>query len=142
MSASTTGPLEVHQVERLTALAEERGGIHGFAVLLGLHQGLRRDEIAAAAWADFAEDGWLKLIGKDHEPARIRLHPVVAAALGRLPHEHPVWVFPGWLEKSAVAAWSWLAPLATEAGVENVTPHRLRRTWLRMARGPITQGDS
>lgn len=141
MSAPTTGALKVHEAGRLTALTEERGGIHGFAVLLGLHQGLRRDEIAAVAWADFAEDGWLTLIGKGHEAVRIRLHPVVAAALGRLPREHPVWVFPGWLGKPT-AAWSWLAPMATDAGVENVTPHRLRRTWLRMVSGPITQGES
>lgn len=120
----------------MATLARERGGIEGFAVLLAMYEGLRRAEIAAVAWHDFTDDGWLSVMGKGDVPAKLPVHPVVAEALAALEREHPVWVFPARKGEGHIipaTVWSWVAKVAEEAGVEHVAPHRLRHTALATA---------
>ncbi|MDP9389135.1 MAG: tyrosine-type recombinase/integrase [Actinomycetota bacterium] len=121
---------------RLETRARERGGREGFAVLLAMYQGLRREEISAVAWHDFGGDGWLKMLGKGDVPATLPLHPVVIAAAAELPRAHPTWVFPGRdgeRHANPATIWSWVLLVAREAGLERVTPHRLRHTCLATA---------
>lgn len=128
------------EATRLASAARERGGLEGFAVLLGMYQGLRRSEIAAVAWHDFIDGDWLTVMGKGDVAAKLPVHPVVAEAARKLEREHPVWVFPGRArggtnERHAnpASVWKWIVTVAEEAGIENVTPHRLRHTCLAMA---------
>lgn len=133
--------LEPEEAQRLAALARERGGKEGFAVLLAMYQALRREEISATAWSDFSEPGWMRVHGKGDLPARIPLNRIVAEALADLEHDHEVFVFPTRFKDgprsgrhaSPATIWSWVCGLAEEAGLENVAPHRLRHTCLAVA---------
>ncbi|MDP9403857.1 MAG: tyrosine-type recombinase/integrase [Actinomycetota bacterium] len=128
---------------RLATVARERADKAGLAVLLALYQGLRREEISAVAWHDF-NDGWLSVLGKGEQPAKIPLHPVVADAIARAERDDPVWVFParqfkidrkteGGPHTTPVSIWKWVKTVAAEAGIEEVTTHSLRHTCLATA---------
>lgn len=138
--------LEPHEAMALSEVARKRGGREGAAVLLALYQGLRREEVSAVAWHDISDDGWLQLVGKGDQPAKLPLHPLVAEALAALPRDHPVWVFsgrpftpdrnkPGGGDRHASPAtvWYWVSTLAKEAGIGHVGTHRLRHTALATA---------
>lgn len=108
------------------------GGRPGLAVLLGLHLGARRSEIASMRWD-----------GVDLEAGRIRyqrvkrgkradlvLHPALAAALARHPR-HGVHLFVGNNGRPHVhpnTVWAWVRKVADVAGIEGVWTHRLRHT--------------
>lgn len=127
--------LEDEEAATFAAYAVERGGTEGFAVLLGLYQALRREEISAVAWHDFDDRGWISIMGKGEQPARLPLHPVVVTAAAALPRYDSTWVFPGRCagHVSPSTIWSWIRRLAGDAGLEHVTPHRLRHTALAVA---------
>lgn len=129
---------------RLATVARERADKAGLAVLLGLYQGLRREEISAVAWHDF-NDGWLSVLGKGEQPAKIPLHPVVADAIARAEKDDPVWVFParrfhdrtetiqGGPHVGGASVWKWVKAVAAEAGISEITTHQLRHTCLATA---------
>jgi integrase len=127
--------LEPEEASLLAQAAREEGGLMGAAVLIGLHQALRVSEIARLRWEDFTADGWMRVLGKGNLPATLPVNPAVTAALALLDRESE-WVFPGRKRGGPVAAatiWQWVRVLAEEAGVDNVTPHRLRHTSLATA---------
>ena len=122
--------LEPDEATRLTEAAIEAGHPHGTAVLLGLYLGLRREEIAIARWDRFTEDaGWYNVIGKGALEATLPVHPILREHIAGQAMMFP-WVFPGrrsaHIHPGTVAIW--LARIAEAAGVENVSPHRLRHT--------------
>jgi integrase len=134
--------LDEEDARRLARAAQDRHDRHGLAVILGLYQGMRREEIATARWDAVREDGWLEITGKGSKRRTIPLHPVAVAALSEVlaqtppPHE---WVFPGrWGDHCTPATiWDWCRRLAAEAGVSQaVWTHRLRHTAL------ATQNDA
>lgn len=124
------------EARKLAELSKARGDKQGLAVLLGMYQGFRRAEIAAVRWDDFTDDGWIRVMGKGDLPAKLPVHPVVAEAAAKLEHAHPTWVFPGEQGRkhvSPMTVWKWIVDLAAAAGLEKVTPHRLRHTCLATA---------
>ncbi len=127
--------LEDDEAKRLVATAQEIGGPKGAVVHLGLHQALRVSEIAQVRWSDFDDAGWMQVLGKGNLPASLPVHPAVNRALKDLPHTSE-WVFPGRKRGGpirAATAWDWVRQVAEQAGVANVTPHRLRHTALSVA---------
>ncbi|MDQ3575478.1 MAG: tyrosine-type recombinase/integrase [Actinomycetota bacterium] len=128
--------LNEDEAMRLAGLGRSHGGKEGLAVLLGMYMGFRREEVASVRWDDISKDGRIKLVGKGNLPAELPIHPVVAEALAKLDREHEVWVFPGHTRAGHVVGatiWNWVLKLATDAGIEHVTPHRLRHTCLATA---------
>lgn len=123
----------------LATAARERGDRPGAAVLIAMYQGFRREEVSAVRWDDLSDEGWIKVMGKGDQPAKIPLHPVVAEALAKLPREGSEWVFPGRKGRykdppvGAATVWGWVGVVSAAAGVENVTTHRLRHTCLATA---------
>ena len=106
----------------------------GLAVVLGLYQALRREEIASLRWDAF-EDGRLKVTGKGDKTARIPIHPVVAELLIQHPRHSP-FLFPGRFGDHVTPAtiWEWARKVGREAGVPMpVRPHELRHTCLATA---------
>jgi integrase len=127
--------LEPDEARRLAKVARARGDRLGLAVLLALYLGLRREEIAQLRWADFLADGWLRVFGKGGTTAQLPLHPAVLNALAKASRSSE-WVFPGQRPGRPVVpttVWLWIGQVADEAGVEHVTPHRLRHTCLATA---------
>jgi integrase len=127
--------LEPEEASLLAEAARREGALMGAAVLIGLHQALRVSEIARLRWDDFTADGWMGVLGKGNLPATLPVHPAVTTALAKLDREGE-WVFPGRKRGGPVAPatiWQWVRVLAKEAGVDNVTPHRLRHTSLSTA---------
>lgn len=127
--------LEEEEASALEALARERADRKGLAVLLGMYLALRREEIAMLRWDGFSDDGWVTIVGKGEQEAKLPVHPVVLDALARLDRKDATWVFPGrkaGTHIGVVTVWSWIVELGREAGVE-LTPHRLRHTCLATA---------
>ncbi len=131
------------EAHKLATLARARGGKEGLVVLFALYEGFRREEIATVRWDDLsAVEGWIRVVGKGEKQASLPLHPMVAEALSQIEHEDPVWVFPGQQGRDHVnpsTVWEWVKKLGAEAGIENVTPHRLRHSAL--AKSNDTTGD-
>ncbi len=107
-----------------------------------MYLALRREEIATLRWDGFSStDGWVTLVGKGEQEAKLPVHPVIVDALARYERTDPVWVFPGRRRKGdpqgghigVVTIWAWITDLGREAGIENLTPHRLRHTALATA---------
>ncbi len=103
----------------------------GGTVLLGLDLGLRREEIAQARWDRF-DPGfeWYTVLGKGDVEAVIPVHPVLGEQL-LLPHMGAFpWVFPGRSSAhvSPGTIGHWIGYVGDEAGIPNLSPHRLRHT--------------
>ncbi len=126
--------LDDDEAQKLVAAAKARGGKEGLAVLLALYEAFRREEIAVMRWDDLTgREGWIRVVGKGEQEASLPLHPVVAEALSQLEHRDSVWVFPGQRRGDHVnpsTVWLWVKKLAEDAGLSNVTPHRLRHSSL------------
>ena len=122
--------LEEADARRLAEAAEARGDHKGLAVLLGLYQAMRREEIACTRW-DALDGDWITVIGKGARTRTIPLHPIVGESLGLSPRSGP-WVFPGRITGHVTPAsiWNWVRQVADEAGVGLVRPHWLRHTAL------------
>lgn len=119
----------------LAKTARVRCDLKGFAVILGLYQGMRREEIARLPWDAF--DGtWLRVIGKAEKERRLPVHPVTAHTAMAVPRT-TAWVFPArrlaGTSAGPATIWQWIREVAEEAGVAGVTPHRLRHTCLATA---------
>lgn len=121
----------------LAKAARARRDHKGMAVVLGLYQGMRREEIASAPWRGFDGEGWMKVVGKGAKSRTIPVHPVTAEALTALDRGDE-WLFPGRLNGhvSTATIWNWVRAVADEAGVGLVRPHWLRHTCL------ATQNDN
>jgi integrase len=120
--------LDEDDARLLAKAARARHDLPGLAVLLGLYQALRRQEIATLRWDCFHSD-WLTVTGKGSVTATIPVHPVIAEEL--LWRDRPsAWVFPG--RKSGpcnpATIWSWVSQVAEDAGLCHVRPHQLRHT--------------
>lgn len=126
--------LDEDDARRLAVAARARHDRHGLAILLGLYQGMRREEIATTRWDAVSADGlWLTVIGKGAKTRRIPLHPVTLEALAATPRgPGDEWVFPGRFGGHVTPAtvWEWIREVAAEAGVDAVQPHQLRHTCL------------
>ncbi len=126
--------LSATDAERLATVARAWGGPAGVAVLRGLYLALRRHEIARVRFDDFA-DGWLTVIGKGNETARLPVPPEVSRAVATLPRSGP-WLFPSPVGPGPVSpatVWSWVRDVADAAGVGPVSTHQLRHTALTLA---------
>lgn len=126
--------LDDPEAARLEQVAIARADLAGLAVLLGLYLGLRREEIASLRSDAFdrQSDGlWATVMGKGDVVGRIPVHRVLAEALERL-GPFGQWVFPAVRGGHVCPAtvWNWTRQVATEAGLGNVAPHRLRHTSL------------
>jgi integrase len=127
-----------HEEDDARILAKAAAARHdpkGLAVLLGMYEAMRREEIATMPWAH-VDPPWLVVIGKFDKQRRIPVHPVVDEALAE--HRQSAsgpWVFAGRFGGPVASAtiWSWIREVAEDAGVEAVTPHRLRHTSLATA---------
>lgn len=123
----------------LAKAARARRDKKGLAVILGMYQGMRREEIATTEWLRIDSE-WMRVVGKGAKSRTIPLHAVTAEALAWMPVECE-WVFPGRNGSSAPhvsgsAIWNWVRTVADEAGVGDVRPHWLRHTCL------ATQNDN
>jgi len=126
--------LDDDEARLLAKTARSRGDLKGFAVMLGLYQGMRREEIATLRWDAFEEEGWLTIQGKNRKRRTIPVHPAIAAYLTRL-NRPGSYVFPGRFSATLDPAtiWAWIRDVAEEAAVLDVRPHRLRHTALATA---------
>lgn len=121
---------EEDEAGRLAKVARCRGDRKGFALALGLYQAMRRLEIARVRWQDF-RGSELTIVGKGGKLRRIGLHPEVLDKLAVAPRRTG-YVFPGRFggHVSTATVWNWIHELGEEAGVPDITPHRLRHTCL------------
>lgn len=116
-------PISTAQLERVLATVNRRRT--RAMLLLGAYQGLRVHEIAKLRGEDI--DGpWLSVVGKGSKPARLPLHPAVAA----IAHDFPRydWWFPAYGKPGPVSANSvcnTISKLMKRAEV-NGTAHQLR----------------
>lgn len=127
--------LEDHEAAALLTVGAVVGGRLNAALLLGLYQGLRREEIATLQWYEFSDDGWLNVVGKGSVSGTLPVHPAVRAALDELPRAGR-WVFPGRFPDRPVCAatvWRWVRDLAEVAAQGVIAPHRLRHTCIAKA---------
>jgi integrase len=124
--------LEDDEARKLEVAALERKDAKGLAVIIGLYLALRRFEIAKLRWADF-DDGWLHVVGKFDQEAKLPVHPVVTSYLGRQRNDS-LFVFPGRLAGSInpTTLSGWVKEVGAAAGVE-ITTHILRHTALATA---------
>jgi integrase len=134
--AMTCRALDEDDARILAKTARARGDPRGLAVLLGMYQALRREEIATLPTAAFDGD-WMTVVGKGSKSRTIPLHAVVGTALDALPLAGE-YVFPGRFggPVSPATIWEWIREVADEAGVGPVRPHWLRHTCL------ATQNDA
>jgi site-specific recombinase XerD len=118
----------------LAKAARARGDRQGQAVILGLYQAMRREEIATMAWAGLRETGSIRVMGKGAKERIIPLHPVAAEALTWLPRWGE-YVFAGRYGGPVTPAtiWAWVREVSEAAGVPMVPPHVLRHTSLATA---------
>jgi integrase len=127
--------LERDEAKILASAARSRGGDAGFAVILGLYQALRREEIATLRWENFDDQGWLTVTGKGGVTASIPVRATVAEMLA-LRSRGDDYIFPGRAAGRPVTpttVWNWVGRVAKDAGLSGVTPHRLRHTCLATA---------
>lgn len=126
--------LEADEARVLADAALARGDSPGLAVLLGLYQALRREEIATLPWDAFHDDGWMTVTGKGSVTATIPVNPIITEVLSRHPRSSQ-WLFPGTRGGACHPAtiWTWVRLVAEEAGLEGVTVHRLRHSALAQA---------
>lgn len=117
----------------LAKAALARNDLHGFAVVLGLYEGLRREEIAGLPWSAF-QSGWITVTGKGSKTATIPEHSVVATMRQAMPNGSP-FVFPGRFGGHVHPAtiWHWVKAISVEAGLPPVTTHVLRHLCLATA---------
>lgn len=127
------------EAESLEAVCRDRSDRRGLAVLFGLYAALRRAEIAELRADSFlaGEHGpreWVRVVGKGDVTADVPVHPELRAELDRF-EIRDGYVFPGTGRDHVTPAtiWEWTRLLADEAGITNVTPHRLRHTALAEA---------
>lgn len=127
---------EEDEAMRLAKVARAHTDRKGFALALGLYQAMRRIEIARTRWADF-DSTHVTIIGKGDKKRRIDLHDELLDKLATAPREGE-FVFAGRFggHVSTATIWSWIRELGEEAGVPDITPHRLRHTCL------ATQNDN
>lgn len=123
------------EARTLVRAARSRRDRKGLAVMLGMHLGLRREEIATLRRDAFTDEGWINIVGKGNKSASLPVHPDVLDLVGSLDRQDSPWVFPGRYDGPVGNAtiWNWVREVAEEAGVENVTTHRLRHTALAEA---------
>ena len=122
----------------LLSTRAQLGDRAGVAVLLGLYQALRKEEIATVRWEDFSDDGWLKVVGKGSSTAKIPAHPIVTGTLDEFRSGQRAdrgWLFAGGVagHVNSTTVWTWVKKVAADAGVEDVWTHRLRHTALATA---------
>lgn len=128
--------LEIDEASRMAKAARARMDAPGLAALLALYLALRRFEIAKLRWDDFEADGWLRIVGKRDQSAMLPVHPVIHETIAAIGRSDAEWVFPGRKAGSHVTpatVWNWVREVAADAGVENITTHRLRHTALATA---------
>lgn len=121
---------------RLASTARNAGDHRGFSVFEGLYQAMRREEMARSRWVEFDGD-MLRIVGKGMKE---RVIPTAPSVLEHPYFRHAVkgsgaasdFVFPGRFggHVGVTTIWGWIKEIAEEAGVEGVTPHRLRHTCL------------
>lgn len=123
--------LDADNARILAKAARSRGDRKGLAVLLGLYQGMRREEIATSRWDGISTDGWWTVVGKGAKSRTIPVHFVVRRALDKHPRSGPfLFAGRGGGHVSPATIWTWVRAVADEAGVGKVRPHWLRHTAL------------
>lgn len=119
----------------LAKTARSRGDRKGMAVMLGMlgmYQGMRREEIATARYDGIVGDWW-SVVGKGAKSRTIPVHHVIRDALAELPPAPGPFIFPGRVgggHASPASVWNWVREVASDAGVGLVRPHWLRHTAL------------
>lgn len=126
--------LEEGDARILAKAARARGDRKGLAVILGLYQAMRREEIATMPWAWLRDDGHIRVMGKGAVERRLPLHPVAAQALTWVPRSG-AYVFAGRYGGPVTPAtvWAWVREVSSDAGVPVIPPHVLRHTSLATA---------
>lgn len=126
--------LEEDDARILAKAARARRDRPGLAVVLGLYQAMRREEIATLPWTSLRDEGFLRIVGKGAKERRIPMHPVVADALTWVPPAGE-YVFAGRFGGPVTPAtiWAWVRKVSEVAGVPRIAPHVLRHTSLATA---------
>ncbi len=112
--------------------AAHGAGLAGLAVLMGLYLGMRRVEIAAAAWTGWDGETFTWQRAKTGVIAELPVHPRLASVL-EVTHQCGPYLFPGNTSRTGVphvapvTIWEWVRKVGQVAGVE-VTTHQLRHT--------------
>ncbi len=135
-------PITADELAALLAAARRLGGDHELLAVALATTGCRFNELVLARHEDFdlgAEPSWLIVNGKGSgrrgpKPRRVPLHPVFVEVLGRNRPDPPRgYVFPSpcradtpWTDQGLRA--SIFYKITAEAGLEGVTPHRIRHT--------------
>lgn len=121
--------LSIDDARTLAKVCRQAPYPHGFALALGLYQGIRREEIATLPWTAFGRR--LTVIGKGEKQRTIPLHPEVLDKLAVIDRTG-LFVFPGRFgtHVSPATIWAWIRKLGADAGLPDLTPHQLRHTCL------------
>lgn len=129
--------LEEEDCRALVRVARARGDRPGFAVLLGMYQALRREEIATLPWSAFDEapEGYMTVTGKGSKTRTIPVHSAILGVLEPLLRtDH--FIFPGRRPGTSVCPatiWYWVRLVSMEAGLPPVRAHQLRHSALSTA---------
>lgn len=127
--------LEESELEALFCAAQSLGTYEYAAIACMYFAALRREETCSLRWEDFLEGGWLRVVGKYATEHRLPVHEKLVDILGKLPRTFE-WVFPGRLPGTHVSPNTinvWVNLAAARAGLEGISPHRLRHSSLAFA---------
>jgi integrase len=120
--------------EQASAVLQVSRGVfpEGTATLFGLLMGLRRAEIAAVDWVKFNPDlSWYEVHGKGNMIADIPVHSIVREEIdGRQTAFR--YLFPGsrTAHVGPATIGTWVTAIGEVAGVPDLTPHKLRHTFI------------
>jgi integrase len=127
--------VDVDTARRIVAASVSFGYPKGTAILVGMYQALRRQEIATLRWeyVHHPQPGMLKVIGSKNTGTRIiPLHPTLATHLEPL-RDPKGWMFPGRGGDRPVlpgTIYKWVKEIAGRAGMPSFHPHQMRHTVL------------
>ena len=126
--------LEEDDARILAKAARARGDRKGLAVILGLYQAMRREEIATAQWSWLREAGHIRVMGKGSKERRLPLHPVAAEALTWIPRTGG-YLFAGRYggHVNPATIWAWVREVSTDSGAPTIPCHVLRHISLATA---------
>jgi site-specific recombinase XerD len=120
--------------EQAAALVQASRGVYpeGTAVLFGLLMGLRRLEIAAVDWTRFSTElDWYEVHGKGNIVEEIPVHQIVREEINGRQSAYR-YLFPG--QRTAhvnpATVGLWVTQIGEAAGVPDLTPHKLRHTFI------------
>lgn len=124
-------PLPAPQATLFRDAAQIHGGREGVACIGLLYTAARPSEVAAWRWDGYDGETLTFWRSKNRDWHRVAVHPTLAVALDRFApasREGHMFIGNGRPHVTGTTVWTWTTRVAASAGLEGVTPRRLRAT--------------